>query len=980
MSENVDCPDCQLQLLQQQQHQSQNPPLSSNNSIPSSSSTTQQTATPDTASLGHRSSMGQASEVGYPHMGKSTHYTQVESSNHHYQLSTIHNIRTPSASGLNMYHYGGDYGSGSSMSNSSSMHQTTTSLQGLSPSDPSNPSSSIPMAMTHTDLNYGNGSIESCDYNGYCSTCAVLDLPSNEKYYHRSTNPRTHVFPPIFYSQGPSSVIPGFSSISDWTNGEYANHYGYPVQFSQPTASTVPVGPSSSELAYGSVSHPMSHTPTGTNNHLMPPSFDVFTSHNTSSSMLQHSYQNQRHGHGQVSSSTSSSSSMLFSSGTTTIAHPPVVAHNATSSSTSSSHNNNVPSLHITDNPNNNKMQESHNSSNETKQLSSPKPTSSSACFVASSLTPTKPNISNSNNSSHQHHAEILDSSDAESSGDSDCDSSLASEDRELISVVEEDDDDDDDDETESTRVRPGGKCFICHNLIEITDCSSPQLAKILENIEDDIDLDMTGDIEIGGMEDESNQQQLHKKRHASGPYSGMLSSFRLMTLLGLSSKSAFGPESGDNDVAILCFQCGKLASMADSLERQLSAAIQTLHHQLRTTAANLDNSTEECTPPHHQSLNGLGKSTQVEECVSPIELFQIHSSLHKEVQTELIQHISCGTQICPSSAITTEKVMHAETQCCSNDFAILSFVDQNSYNCLPTSSTNEEDSSLEDSQDSSEQDDPNFDSSISCIHSSTPHNTAEESSDNLIKTIEPSQILYPNFLAGENNVEEMVPQPQNSSSENSNNSTSLNSSQSKLDESQPLNNIALNNTLSKLDSGREQYLSENNQEMNRVQNLFSCQSCHRIFSTKSNLRAHIKICKARLLLDQEEVEKIKDMKCMECGVGFRSVLRQRQHMEQGCKPLNFRCDMCHRRFAKLSELKSHLYVHRGEKPFSCDKCGASFATKGNQIAHSKTHSEDKKFQCNQCQKGFNRKFALTVHLNCHNGKSNPDSFKPLFV
>jgi hypothetical protein len=927
---NNNCPDCQLQMLQEQSQEAS----SGTSSIPNISgqcSTQQQGTSNEIPIKDHQQNDTTAVQLAdqTPHFSQGTsltHYQSVSISG----SSPFHSRSVSSATcGYPTY----------PNNNTNSPCTTLLGSNGatliapaavVSISEPIVPSNVTPSSSTSTmaipSQSYGDNNtsslalissnntsttLEQCEYSGYCSTCGVLDLPhpSNDKFYRStggsSRHPSHHVFPPIFYAQGSSSVIPCFSPIPDscnpWNN-EY-NPYAY--------ASSYPQGPSSmptpSEYyGYSNVPiQPSSASPYETVMHGSTSSNLVSTSAQYSISSVQQKY-----------------------TSLTTTRHD---FNNAYSSASK-------PNIRIDD-------------------------------FVEPQQSDSTASIPPSEDHSHENQNEVsievssascsLGDSESDSSCDSDIDdnSSLQSDDRELISVVEED-------EREQSNIKSPvrhissekerndegscNKCWICQGALTI-DCSSPQLAKILENIDTDIsaeDLDITVssvDIEIEGIEDDEKSFTLHQRKQST---SNGLSFSRLKSLIG--QVNGFEEKCplnfSDADFVPLCDRCVKMACLADSLERQLTGIVQILN-QLAGEGLALRKAVEFLAPSNNASDSFLLCQNGIRRT-----LFNTTKS-SVETQTESESNGPQCIPVCPNlsdlSLIISPNVEkpHDSGEATSN--ADVNEKSQDARINIRTEFHSEPDNSSKCNSQHGQEFTSYFSKRFQ--DAENDEDTQNALNENELQNLEihdcspTTEILISDQLQHSN-----VEHP-----------------------------IIINCTTRPCSNENIEY----DESVKKDRNVplveadpKTCSYCKRKFTTKSNLKAHIEICKFRWIgcSDNGQTGDIVGKgatKCWKCGLGFRSSIRWRKHMDQGCRSVVFECSYCPQRFSKNSELKTHITVHSKQKSFKCDFCCATFATKGNQVAHSRTHLTAKKFVCNLCDKGFNRRFALTVHQNRHKGK-----------
>src|SRR5258708_36961607 len=65
---------------------------------------------------------------------------------------------------------------------------------------------------------------------------------------------------------------------------------------------------------------------------------------------------------------------------------------------------------------------------------------------------------------------------------------------------------------------------------------------------------------------------------------------------------------------------------------------------------------------------------------------------------------------------------------------------------------------------------------------------------------------------------------------------------------------------------------------------------------------------------------------------------------------------LCNKSFATMSELNTHMKIHR---PYLCNLCNQRFASTANLISHQRTHTGERPYLCNLCD----QRFASTSNL-----------------
>ena len=897
--EMLNCPDCQLQTLQQQQQEELR--LAQQQELRQTQKQNQVNEKHQHISVG-RKDHGQSQNSG-PYVA-SHHQTIVDP---RFNVAASSSSVTLANSSDKVQHQNFPYRN-TSASSTSGYHTGPCGGQTLpivSNSIPPNPTvgPGPPAAEMYPSGNLTPLPMEGCDISGYCATCAVLDLPANDKYY-RSSLSRHSVFPSMFYSQPPP--IPGFSPVPDcnpWTNSNEYGPYSYTSAYQQPQQST------STEY------------------------------YNNCSSAVASSQP-----HSESPSQVLSSCSYTF---------PPASTANA--------------------------------SEDSKKNMSKKEPEKSN--YVEANSVTIDDDSSNA--------MPICMSSSSEDSSDS---GSYISQ-REVI-VEDEDENDDGSVSMSICNIARNQRCVVCQIPV-MADCSSPQLVNILENIHEDItaeDLDITvssGDIEIGGIEDEVRDFHQPKKSAVC-----QITFDRLSFLLNVPVKVFLAvhecstdvpsadvnpPPDPDAQIAPLCGKCGKLAGTIDALDKQFRANCVALKQILESQVGPVfDKPTNKPTVSNTFDKNSSGKSD--------LSCFErsFHESDCLDIHKTVVKYVSAVTQTEPCD-ISPEYTVALET---SKSPAVCKHGNPKTLESVPSPKNliNFRDIRLEYANVSSGK---NMDEDTDKCYQS-----AERSMENL-SLIAVDSNTFPCSIAPikEKELEVLFPDHTDTPEEK----PTIWLSPLELDRRADVLCEECGSILGCWKSFEVHWKRHHNElrygcadclkcfpneaslqvhvRSHTGEKPYECTQCHKKFSTNSNLKAHNDICQAKrhkkdgqkTLMADFEYNKIQNsgekFTCEVCGISFRLKERFDSHKKKDCAAKVLECSHCQKKFAKQSELKVHLLTHDGKKQFVCDVCGLSFATKGNQVAHSRIHSDEKRFKCNICDKGFNRKQALQLHVNRHNGK-----------
>ncbi|XP_049545262.1 myoneurin-like isoform X1 [Anopheles darlingi] len=140
----------------------------------------------------------------------------------------------------------------------------------------------------------------------------------------------------------------------------------------------------------------------------------------------------------------------------------------------------------------------------------------------------------------------------------------------------------------------------------------------------------------------------------------------------------------------------------------------------------------------------------------------------------------------------------------------------------------------------------------------------------------------------------------------------------------------------------------------------WACQLCPLRFSTQTAMNSH------------EYIHK-KDIRhcCDICGVNLSSKRNLKYHQRAvhggGIEKLH-PCNVCGRRFAIPSMLKSHMNTHTGHRPYSCVYCNRVYGSGGDLVEHVAKHhvGNDNIYQCHLCDADFPKIKEIRIHYEAH--------------
>lgn len=147
--------------------------------------------------------------------------------------------------------------------------------------------------------------------------------------------------------------------------------------------------------------------------------------------------------------------------------------------------------------------------------------------------------------------------------------------------------------------------------------------------------------------------------------------------------------------------------------------------------------------------------------------------------------------------------------------------------------------------------------------------------------------------------------------------------------------------------------------------------------STPEETSIQLIAAKIEQSLKNESDEKLQPgrRKCPTCGLLVRNYQKHKKLHSTIRKHV---CGICNKTFTKRCYLTYHANLHSGQNPFKCTECGQGFYSPIKLRDHQRTHNtpenhrreEDKKLQCNVCHQVFSRD-TLDKHMSSHQRERN---------
>ncbi len=146
------------------------------------------------------------------------------------------------------------------------------------------------------------------------------------------------------------------------------------------------------------------------------------------------------------------------------------------------------------------------------------------------------------------------------------------------------------------------------------------------------------------------------------------------------------------------------------------------------------------------------------------------------------------------------------------------------------------------------------------------------------------------------------------------------------------------------------------------------CQYCRAIFTSKENLKNHIKRKHPEKVPPQ--VKEVIETCCKICNnKDFKTGSHLARHVRSVHQKLkNFTCDVCGMAFCFRQGLKKHtISVHENVRNYKCERCPQAFKHSGGLLRHIRdVHEGITNHQCQFCGKEFAQAGNMRIHLKKH--------------